>query len=665
MASSCPRWCAVLAALAAACSFVPSGPRPDDGDGGVDAADLDGPALDGAGDDAAGPDAAPPDAPTDDAASPDAASPDAAGPDATDAAPPDAALPDAIDVDAPPTTGRSLIDDTAADFGQGAPVATESRVEAAGAVAPRAYYRGALCAAGSDSRLFDDGTTATGAVLPASPTKLGLARTIDLNIGSGAIPPGVGITAGTDWTLWWSGELYLTAGPHLFQLDADDHAFLEVAPIGTTAFTKLIGVNVGTSGSATFDAPTSGWYGFRVAVAQRGGPVDLWPRLDGSTIPRYLTRCRVDAVSGLALTGFDESQFLDVAATTVIGDATAANIDWGTGTPVDLGITDMNTFAVRWAGQFYVDVAGSYTLRIQTDDGYRLWVDGVAQFANLGDGSFDRTTGALNLARGWHDVVFDTTESFINAQSKLSVASGPELAGAAFPPARLRPAEGRLERFESLTAGVVAEPGPAVFSFASPASATVTGVDVGYRLNIDNVASAVTTGLRTGSGTMTTLRNGTITGDTTDRFHPTAFDGTPFVGTWGVRFDVASGGGTLEASWLTVRYTDAPGTGPTPTVATFESSVRDLLASGDTAVVGFGTVTLAIRVATGAVVTVAFRTCDAPAACAAAAWSGEFASGDALTGVVPRRYLQYRLRFTTDGDHEPAVERLQLDYRTQ
>ncbi|MBK9035623.1 MAG: hypothetical protein IPL61_30920 [Myxococcales bacterium] len=456
------RWCASLAVLLGACSFVPSGGGPDGGDAAdLDAADLD--AIVGE------PDAADPDAIVGepDAADLDAADLDAADLDAAvDAAAPDALDVDALDVDAATTTGRALIDDTAADFGQGAPIEVETRLEAAGAVAPRAYYVGSLCAGGSDSRLFDDGTTADGSVLPATPAKLGLARTVDLNLANDTFPAGVGITAATDWTLWWWGELYLTAGSHGFQLDGDDHAFLELAPIGSTAYTKLIGVNFGAGGAATFDAPATGWYGFRVAVAQRGGAVDLWPRLDGATIPRGLTRCRVDGVSGLAMTGFDEAQFLDVGATSVV--AAAANVDWGFGQPADLGVTDVNTFGVRWSGQLFVAVAGTYRLRVQSDDGYRLWVDGTQRLINLGDGNFDVTTGDLVLAVGWHDLVFDTTESSLGARSILTVASGPELVGQPLPAARL-PGRGPRRAFSSPSPPArSASLAPALFTFTRP-----------------------------------------------------------------------------------------------------------------------------------------------------------------------------------------------------
>jgi hypothetical protein len=601
-------------------------------------------------------DAADPDATSDpDAADPDATpDPDAgAGPDAT----PD---PDAgTGPDAGPLTGRMMIDDTAADFGRDGPTYVETRVEAAGAVAPRAYYQGSLCAGGSNSRLFDDGTTATWAVIPATPSKYGLSRTVDLNLPSGGFPAGVGITDGGDWTLWWFGELYLTAGAHNLDLAADDHAFLELAPPGSDSFTTVLGTNVGTVDTATYNAPTTGWYGVRMALAQRGGGVDLYPRLDGVTISRWLTRCRVDAISGLALTGWDEARWNDVRGTT-IASADAANVDWGFNRPGDLGITANDTFAVRWAGQFFIATGGTYRLQVESDDGYRLWIDGQAIISNLGDGIFDVTTGDLTLATGWHDVVYDTTESALGAKSRLSIASGPDGAGP-FPAARLRPAEGRAERFESATVGGTNAGGTAVFTLDTPNGAVVTGVDTGYLIDVPGGGANITTTLRSmGDNTQLESR---FRFDGVERFAPTAFTGDALTATWGLSF-MSNNGGSLPESWLTVRFRDDD-LGPTPTTATFVSSVRDLLTTGDTAVAALTAIQFTVRAAAGANVMIAVRTCDTPSGCDAAPWSGELASGASLAAVPARRYLQYRLTFTTDGDHEPAVERVQLDYQTR
>lgn len=593
---------------------------------------------------------------------------DAAEVDAPDQDAPDAAIDgplpiDAMDVDAPPPVGRVLVDDSAGDFAQGSPSFDEARVESAGGVAPRAYYVGSLCAAGSDDRLFTDGTTATGAVLPANPTRVGLARGVELDLADNAIPPGVGITSGSEWTLWWTGELFLPAGAHTLALRADDNGFLELRAPGATAFTKLLGVNhLDGERSVSYTAPTSGWYGVRIAVAQANGPVGLYARLDGVAIPRRLTRCRVDQLTGLAQTAFDQSQFLDVVGSAIEQSGAAAFVDWGNGGPGDLGLTSNDSFSVRWAGQFFLNVGGNYRLRIRSDDGYRLWIDGRRVASDTSDGLYDLETEELPLTRGWHDVVFDATEANGAARSQLSVASGPELAGSSFPAARLRPAEGRFERFESMTAPAIAEPGPAMFGFDPSTGAVVTGVDVGYALDVDLGLPRVVTGLQSGATTVG-LRDG-ITGDTVDRFHPIGFDNLTFGGTWGLRFDIQGTGGSLSESWLTVHYRDVVGTGPTPRSATYDSSVRDLLPPGATAVESIDLVGFATRTAAGATVTLAVRTCDVPADCAAAPWSAPMTTG-AVPSVTARRYLQYRLAFATDGDHEPSVERVQIDYTTR
>ncbi len=617
------RWQVCVGLGVAACSFAPRGQDPDALAGDPDAAAID--AID-----------APP------------------AVDATDAPPA---------IDGGPTTGRTLVDDSAADFGQGPPGFVETRVEAAGAVAPRAYYLGSLCAAGNDSLLFTDGRTATGAVLPASPTRVGLARTVDLSLGNGAAPAGVGITSGTDWTLWWTGEVFLAAGARTLTLRADDHGILELQAPGEDGFTKILGVNHGDQEqSAPYLAATTGWYGVRLAVAQRNGPVELYARVDGQPILRRRTRCRVDGYRGLAQTGFDEAQFLDVAATTIDQGATAANTDWGFGAPSDLGVTAADTFSVRWAGQVFIAVAGPYRLRVRSDDGHRLWLDGQRVVDDTSDGIHDVTTGELTLGRGWHDLVYDVTESGGGARAQLTVASGPELVGQPFPPERLRPAEGRAERFESATAPSIAEPGPAMFGFEPATGAVITAVDVGYALEVADFSAQVTTTLRNAT-TASILRNSS-TGDTTDRFHPIAFDGEAVATAWGLGFDVAGNGGTLTRSWLTLHHRDAAGTGPTPTAASYQSSVRDLLVAGATEIAAIDRIAFDTRAALGATVTIALRTCDAPDACAAEPYSIGYASG-AVPTVAARRYLQYQVRFVTDGDHEPAVERVQLDYQTR
>ena len=526
---------------------------------------------------------------------------------------------------------------------------------------------GSLCAAGADTMLFTDPNTATGSVLPTAPTKIALARTVDLNLPFSGVPAGVGITGNTTWTLWWWGELYLQEGPHTFDLHGDDYAFLEIAEPDSTAFTKLIDVNNATE-AANFTANQDGWYPVRVALVQNTGGVDLYPRLDGVTIPRTLTRCRVDQYRGLAATGFDESHFLDVATTSII-DTNAAFVDWGGGRPDRLGITENDTFSVRWAGQFFIAIDGTYRFRTNSDDGYRLWIDGAALADKVPDGVYNDTTNDLALTRGWHDLVFDTTESTGGALSSFVVAAGPELVGLPFPPERLRPVEGRAERFDSTTISNVANNTTPGFPVTAPLHATVTGVDVGFQAG----AGANVTASLSNAASATNLQTGTVSAVEVLRFHPATFTNNPFTPAWSFGF-TSTPPTTLPNAWLTVHYRDDDGR-PTPTTASYQSSVRDLLAgqlrvagdllaSGDTTVNGFGAVALTVRGAPGATVTIAVRTGDTETACASATWSSEFASSAIITGVAPHRYLQYRLSFTTDGDHEPAVERVEIAYYT-
>ncbi|HVK75082.1 MAG TPA: PA14 domain-containing protein [Kofleriaceae bacterium] len=582
---------------------------------------------------------------------------------ATDAAI-DAATDAAVDaptdagIDAGPIVGRTLVDDTASELGAG-PAVHDGRIDAAGLFAPRAYYVGGLCAGGSDARLFDDGTTATW------PAPSVLKPSLWRGTAVAATPTGVGITDASDWTLVLDGEVFLTAGMHMFTLTADDHAVLELAPPGSATFTRVAGANVGAPMTAPYLVAADGWYGIRYALAQRTGPAAVQVQLDGAALSRHQVRCRVDLRQGLAMTASEQSHFLDVVGTTIDGTPQVTDVDWGGNRPTDLGLTSNDTFTVRWSGQVRIDVAGTYTLRFNTDDGQRLWIDGVKVLDAFDDAPHDATTAALTLAAGWHDVVADVTENAGNARAVLTVASGPELVGQPFPPARLRPAEARSERFEARTITTdTAIEGSATFRIDAPAGAIVTGVDVGYRIahpSMLTVRSTLTRGSTT-VGLRTSASNATV-----DRFHPTGFAGLDPTGTWTLTFtDVSVQSGTLQDAWLTVHYREPSGRGPIAATARLESSVRDLLApaGGAGAVLSVDQVRFVARDVPGDTIGVYLRTCDDPSGCAAEAWLGPYASG-ASPGVVPRRYLQYAVAIASDTDHEPALDRVEVDYQTQ
>jgi hypothetical protein len=60
---------------------------------------------------------------------------------------------------------------------------------------------------------------------------------------------------------------------------------------------------------------------------------------------------------------------------------------------------------------------------------------------------------------------------------------------------------------------------------------------------------------------------------------------------------------------------------------------------------------------------VRLRTCDAPEQCAAAPWSDPVTESGAAPSVELKRYVQYRVELTSDGEREPELDWVELDYR--
>ncbi|MBD2752274.1 PA14 domain-containing protein [Spirosoma validum] len=81
---------------------------------------------------------------------------------------------------------------------------------------------------------------------------------------------------------------------------------------------------------------------------------------------------------------------------------TDANVDfdWGYGSPAS-GTISVDNFSIRWTGQVEAPVTGSYVFSTNTDDGVRLWVNGI-QLVNDWNGHAPTTNNgtSLNLTAG-------------------------------------------------------------------------------------------------------------------------------------------------------------------------------------------------------------------------------------------------------------------------
>lgn len=561
--------------------------------------------------------------------------------------------------------------DRAEDFAAAGHVAVAATVDRRGAVEPIAYYTGGVAVRASASGMTSSAATWAQVASFAPTPATGLGRATDVSFGNLA-PAGVGLSGG-EWTLRFEGEIWLEAGDWTFSLVADDHGFLEVAADGAT-FARVAGADEAGEDSGVVQVPAADWYPIRWAISADPGAATMRLRFRGPgvpssvAVPRHRLRARLDQLDGLALTGFAGERLAGAPVTTI--DAMPAAVDWATAAPLDLGLgSRVDDWSTRWAGQWHVDVAGTYYLRYVSDDGQRLWIDGEQVLDAWDSVSHERVTPALALAAGWHDVVIDHSERVGRAAARVTIDSGPALAGQPLAAARLRPVEGRGERFESGGNGTDVvlpdAPSTSVDGVASstvvmtaPPGAVVDGLELGFVYDHEYQGD-LRIQLIAPDGRVALLRDATggATGTITEVYSRADLDGAPVNGTWTLRFtDIDPGAaGTLRDVRLTV-HTAGAGTPPIPQVALFESAPHDL---GEVATIG------AVRWETieppGTMVRVEVRTCADAAACAASPWV--LAAQDTPPEVPPGRFAQFRVLMTTDGDHAPSLEWIELDHR--
>ncbi len=99
-------------------------------------------------------------------------------------------------------------------------------------------------------------------------------------------------------------------------------------------------------------------------------------------------------------------------------DATV-NFDWGTGSPA--ASVHVDSFSVRWTGQVQATTTGSYVFSTVSDDGVRLWVNGVQVINNWTlHGATTNNSTVVNLTAGQkYAVRMDFFEHTGQATAKL------------------------------------------------------------------------------------------------------------------------------------------------------------------------------------------------------------------------------------------------------
>ncbi|HOV33890.1 MAG TPA: PA14 domain-containing protein, partial [Candidatus Hydrogenedens sp.] len=96
------------------------------------------------------------------------------------------------------------------------------------------------------------------------------------------------------------------------------------------------------------------------------------------------------------------------------------NNNWGTGATDVPGMqSNADYFAVKWRGNIYIPTAGNWTFYTYTDDGVRLYIDGVLRINQWG-GIGEYSTGPLSLNVGPHSFEMQYYEGGGGALASLS-----------------------------------------------------------------------------------------------------------------------------------------------------------------------------------------------------------------------------------------------------
>lgn len=341
------------------------------------------------------------------------------GPDApepTDAGPDTPEVPDAGCV---PGAVVELADLGASTIPLGDPAL--ARVESGIELATQPHRHGALLVKGFARALLDEGAPST--VVTDPPTGVAYLPPPALPSFDG-VPVGLGLS-GDEYTATYVGEIFLEAGTHRFRVEADDFAVLEVGDDFEL--------------SAELDFPqradaiiaTEGWYELRIAHHDRGGPAALHVEHappGGELAPIARTRVReLPRLRGRELWGWPSADpQADPSGRRL--DFDPSNRDFGAGRPDELGLDDRDVWSARWVGR--VALPGDAMVFARSDDGHRVWLDGVflGGAADAGEATYRSPWPA-----GVHDLVVELTDEGGDAELRIT-ADGAVLRPEAFEP---------------------------------------------------------------------------------------------------------------------------------------------------------------------------------------------------------------------------------------
>jgi hypothetical protein len=199
--------------------------------------------------------------------------------------------------------------------------------------------------------------------------------------------PGNGIPS-DNFSVRWTGQFSFGAGPFEFTARADD------------------GIRVWVGGTLIIDQwkdqpPTT----YRAAVSLPAGThevkVEYYEKTGGAVAEVSWATAGAGCPTGQYQAQYYKNVNLSGTPTFTRCKAAPINYNWGAGGPGN-GVPT-NHFSVRWTGRFNF-TAGSKTFTTRSDDGIRLWVDGVLLINFWTDHGPTTRTATRTMTAGEHEV---------------------------------------------------------------------------------------------------------------------------------------------------------------------------------------------------------------------------------------------------------------------
>jgi hypothetical protein len=222
--------------------------------------------------------------------------------------------------------------------------------------------------------------------------------------------------------------------------EADIAVLVASGATAPTITTQPASVTVTVGQTATFSVTAAGtaplsyqWYKNGAAISGATGASYTTPATttadSGAKFKVVVTNSAGSAASNEATltvtasgggTGLKGEYFdnMDLTALKLTRTDATVNFDWGGGSP-DSSI-EADSFSVRWTGQVQAQFSETYTFYTISDDGVRLWVNGVQVINNWTNHAPTENSGTISLVAGQkYDLKMEYYENGGGAVAKL------------------------------------------------------------------------------------------------------------------------------------------------------------------------------------------------------------------------------------------------------